>query len=174
MKLGTKLIALLLVLAGALFFTSCGSSKQSRKISRYQEKTYIKLKEELPEATVTIVNDSIKVLFPNHLLFKTGSADLNESVNVTFERFGKVLNKYDRTKILINGYTDNTGNREFNKQLSQKRADNTLVRLVQAKVDNGRLYAWGHGETNPLGSNETESGREKNRRVEFIVLYAID
>jgi len=174
MKLSIKFISLLLVVLGSLMITSCGSTKNYKKISKYQQKTYIKLKEELPEATVTIVNDSIKVLFPNHLLFKTGASDLNESVNVTFERFGRVLNKYDRTKILINGYTDNTGNKEFNQQLSQKRADNALSRLVIAKVDKDRLYAWGHGQSNPIGSNDNESGREKNRRVEFIVLYAMD
>lgn len=169
MKLSIKFFSFCLLLLSSVLFISCGSSKKG--ISRYQEKTYKKLKEELPEATVTIVNDSIKVLFPNHLLFKTGSAELNQNVNVTFMRFGKVLNKYHKTKILINGYTDNTGNKEANMALSQKRAESALNKLLDAKVKQDRLFSWGHGENNPREKNDTEAGREKNRRVEFIVLY---
>lgn len=169
MKISIKFFSFCLLLISSVLFVSCGSSKKG--VSKYQEKTYKKLKKELPEASVTIVNDSIKVLFPNHLLFKTGSADLNETVNPTFVRFSKVLNKYNKTKILINGYTDNTGNKDANHVLSQKRAESALKKLVDVKVTQKRLFSWGHGENNPRAKNDTESGREQNRRVEFIVLY---
>lgn len=134
-------------------------------------RTYKELKEKLPEATVTIVSDSIKVLFPEHLMFATSSAEINQTFYSKMANFGKILNKYSKTSILINGYTDNTGASESNVKLSNERALAAKSSLINEKVATARLFSWGHGSKDPVATNSTPEGRQKNRRVEFVVLY---
>jgi len=167
MKQSLSLIALL---ASIVLLISCGAGKHNKK-QRQLNQTYKSLKKELPEAQVTMVHDTIKIMFPESVLFPTGSAEINESFMPKMEVFAKVLNKYEKTSILINGYTDNTGTPQLNQSLSNNRAINSKKTLNKYNVPNSRMYHWGRGESNPIASNDTPEGRKKNRRVEFIVLY---
>lgn len=133
---------------------------------------YEVLKEELKEAEITKLQDTIKVIFPNHLMFNTGSSEIFASIQSLFVRFGKALNQYDKTQILISGHTDNTGDENRNVDLSLQRALAAKTKLVSESVDSNRLFTWGVGSRVPLASNAVEEGRARNRRVEFIVLYA--
>lgn len=137
-------------------------------------KTYKELKQELPDATVTLLNDSIKVLFPENLMFATNSANINSEFTPKMITFAKILNRYNKTSVLINGYTDNTGSAEINNKLSYDRANTAKVALEQQSVEKSRLHSWGHGSKDPLATNNTPEGRQKNRRVEFVVLYNVD
>jgi outer membrane protein OmpA-like peptidoglycan-associated protein len=170
----TKIKGLMLVLLSAIacmLIVSCSASRKVNKQKAYIKNSYNAIKKEIPNADVTIVNDTIKVLFPNHLLFKSSSATINDAIEPTFVRFSKVLGKYKKTKILINGYTDNTGTSEVNLDLSQKRAESAKAKLIAYQVKESRLFAWGHGSKNPIADNQTEDGKTRNRRVEFIVVY---
>ena len=169
MKVLSKIV---LVILSSLLLFSCAGKKKQKTV--YMGKTYKELKRDLPDATVTIVNDSIKVLFPENLMFATGSAELNQSFGPKMKTFAGILNKYHKTSILINGYTDNTGSVELNNKLSNDRANAAKLSLISESVNKGRLHSWGHGSNDPIGSNETVEGRQKNRRVEFIVLYNVD
>jgi outer membrane protein OmpA-like peptidoglycan-associated protein len=167
-----KRILLLWVLPFLAVLYSCNSQKKmAKKQHTYMEAAYMELKGAVNEAEVTILNDTVKVLFPEHLLFKKSSAEINEATSPLMQRFATALNKYPKTSILINGYTDITGGEEINGKLSQNRADSARGMLKRFAVENARMYTWGLGSANPIGDNNTEAGRRRNRRVEFIILY---
>lgn len=157
----------------AIFLFACNPQKRlAKKKHEYMESMHVAMKEVINEAEVTILNDSVRILFPEHLLFKTGEATIPEASIPLMERFATLLQKYDRTNVLINGYTDITGGYDLNKKLSQRRADTARVILENFEVAKRRNYTWGFGIKNPIGDNNTEEGRRKNRRVEFIMLYS--
>ena len=90
----------------------------------------------------------------------------------SMHRFANALNKFHHTNVLITGYTDSVGTDEYNNRLSSERADTAKASLVQLTVLPERIKTWGMGKRYPIASNETEEGRAKNRRVEFIILLA--
>ena len=75
-------------------------------------------------------------------------------------------------KVRIEGHTDSRADDAFNIDLSQRRAGNVLKYLVEAGIAPDRLVSEGFGETRPVDTNETDAGRENNRRVEFVILDA--
>lgn len=156
---------------GIALMTSCAASKKSTSHQTYMNKQYQELKDVLNEAEVSIIKDSVKVIFPNNVLFASSSDQLNERVKPMFTQFADVLNRYNKTKILITGHTDNTGAADYNRQLSEKRAMSAKQLLNENKVSNDRMFTWGLADRNPLGPNTTEAGKAKNRRVEFVILY---
>jgi len=171
MKIKLLLVIILPILG--LFLFSCNSQKKfARKKSEYMKSLYAVTKDAINEAEVTILNDSVKVLFPEHLLFKKGEAYIPDESMPLVERFANLLQKHHRTNILINGYTDNTGGFDLNKQLSKRRADTVRIVLEDLEIEKRRIYTWGLGIQNPIGDNDTEDGKRKNRRVEFIILYS--
>jgi outer membrane protein OmpA-like peptidoglycan-associated protein len=84
-----------------------------------------------------------------------------------------VLNKYPDTDILVEGDTDATGSAEYNVALSERRAQSVTNYLTSLSVASSRIGMVGLGETNPVASNDTEYGRQQNRRVE-IAIFAND
>jgi len=81
-----------------------------------------------------------------------------------------LLKKYPQIQIKIQGHTDNVGTHARNQQLSERRAQSVVNYLVNKGVLNERLTAEGFGETKPIDTNQTKQGRQKNRRVEFVIL----
>ena len=166
-----RLISAALLLL-AITAASCGGTKKITKQQRNAlEDTYESFKRELPEATVTMDGDKVKVVLAEAVLFKINSAEINEDYLPSLGKMAKVLNKYPQTSIIISGFTDITGTEEFNKTLSEKRANSAKTVLVKESVASDRIYAWGLGAKNPVASNDTELGRKQNRRVEFVVMY---
>jgi outer membrane protein OmpA-like peptidoglycan-associated protein len=163
-----KTFTILCLSLACLLLFSCSVRK---KKSTYMNKTYNELKTNFPEAQVTIVHDSIKVIFPNNVLFEIGASDVKSGFDEKLNRFAGIINKYDKTNLLITGYTDNSGEIDKNLKLSLDRAENVKKKLLSNQVKEKRLFTWGLGEKNPISSNETEEGKAKNRRVEFVVLY---
>lgn len=167
-------IALATLMPIFLLLYSCNSQQRlAKKKHQYMEQIYVDVKSAINQAEVTIINDSLKVLFPSNLLFETNGANINTQTYPVMERFANVLIKYTQTDVLVNGYTDNTGTYEVNKILSKERADSASALLIHYKVPASRLSFWGHGSNNAIGDNNTEEGRARNRRVEFIILYKV-
>jgi outer membrane protein OmpA-like peptidoglycan-associated protein len=101
--------------------------------------------------------------------FKSGSADLLVESHATLDKVAESAKKYPSLKLRVEGHTDTTGNSDANQALSQKRADAVRDYLVSsAGVPADQITAVGFGQTHPIDSNATASGRAKNRRVEFI------
>lgn len=133
--------------------------------------TYTDIKNAVNEADVQLLNDTVKVVFSNNVLFDFASATIKDNMYPAFDRFAKALNAHNKTEVLICGYTDSIGTADRNSNLSQRRADSAKNLLVYYKVKDNRMYTWGLGAKNPVLPNNTEQGRQKNRRVEFVILY---
>jgi OOP family OmpA-OmpF porin len=102
--------------------------------------------------------------------FKTGSADITKNSNVVLDKVVQVLTDYPDVRIEISGHTDNVGKPEFNRELSQKRADAVKQYLINKGIKPERLTAVGFGLEKPIADNKTAAGKAKNRRTEFRLL----
>ena len=142
-------------------------------IGRHMDKQAEELKKDLEGATVERVGEGILITFDSGLLFRLDSYQLQEATINNLEQLAKTLNKYEDTDILIEGHTDSSGEDEYNQSLSEKRASEVEDYLVQQQVKNSRITTKGYGEKQPLQSNETEAGRNSNRRVE-VAIFAND
>lgn len=102
--------------------------------------------------------------------FNPGSADIGASAIGLVGSIAEVLAQCPAMALEIAGYTDSQGSEEGNRALSQARAEAVLVALQVRRVDVSRMKAVGYGESRPIADNETEEGREANRRIEFSVI----
>ncbi len=103
------------------------------------------------------------------VLFETDRAVLKPGAELSLAKLADFLQEHPDRKVLIEGHTDNRGSEEYNRQLSQRRAE-AVARALQAQgVSAGRITATGLGENYPVASNDTASGRQQNRRVEVII-----
>ena len=105
------------------------------------------------------------------ILFGTGSAVLSPESTPTLADIGRTLQQHATLRLRIEGHTDNTGTPEGNQTLSQQRAESVRAFLMaEYDVAPDRLEAIGMGQSMPAASNETEEGRQTNRRVELVRL----
>jgi OOP family OmpA-OmpF porin len=102
--------------------------------------------------------------------FATGSAKITKGSNKVLDKAVQVLVDYPDVKMEIGGHTDNVGKEEFNKELSQKRAESVKEYLVGKGIAADRLTAVGYGMDKPLTSNKTKADKAKNRRTEFTLI----
>ena len=109
------------------------------------------------------------VLIKN-IFFDFGKATLREASFADLNRLVDLLDKYPKMTIEISGHTDNVGSDAANQALSQNRAKSVLDYLASKGVAGDRLVAKGMGEAKPVATNDTEEGRQKNRRVEFTII----
>jgi outer membrane protein OmpA-like peptidoglycan-associated protein len=99
--------------------------------------------------------------------FKFNSAEITRKSYPVLDRAAKVLTDYPDVRIEIQGHTDNKGKPEYNKDLSQRRAESVKNYFISKGIDQSRLTATGYGQEVPIADNKTNRGRAKNRRVEF-------
>jgi outer membrane protein OmpA-like peptidoglycan-associated protein len=105
----------------------------------------------------------------NNIYYKTNSAELEPISIAVIEQFTKYLKDNPTIKIKIVGYTDNVGKDQDNLALSKDRAFTVMQTLQQDGISADRLSFQGMGAANPVSSNNTEEGRQQNRRTEFII-----
>lgn len=106
----------------------------------------------------------------NNIFFETGSATLKPESFSELNRVVEFMENNPSVKIELGGHTDNVGNDDFNMKLSQDRVNSVLSYLKSKNVDESRIVAKGYGESKPIADNDTEEGKQKNRRVQFIIL----
>ena len=106
----------------------------------------------------------------NNIFFDFDKATLRSESAAELERLGKLLTDNPNMKIEISGHTDSKGADDYNKKLSQSRAQSVVDYLVQKGIDKARLIAKGYGKTSPIATNDTDEGRQMNRRTEFEIL----
>jgi outer membrane protein OmpA-like peptidoglycan-associated protein len=105
------------------------------------------------------------------IYFDSGSDTIRPESTGTLMQIGRMLEQNPDLRIRIEGHTDNVGNAEMNRTLSERRARSVMTYLVNEHgVDANRLEAVGLGQDNPVASNDTEAGRQNNRRVELVRL----
>ncbi len=106
----------------------------------------------------------------NNIVYNTNSADLKHEAKVTIEAFAEFLKLNKTLKVAIHGHTDSVGDPKFNQKLSENRAESVYKYLISLGINPDRLSHKGFGETRPVASNNTEEGRAKNRRTEFVII----
>lgn len=105
----------------------------------------------------------------DRLAFETGSATLQPSSTAQLRNIADILNCYPNVNVKVGGYTDNVGEPASNLRLSQARADNTRQAVLANGIDRARVEAEGYGEQHPVASNDTDAGRQRNRRIDLRV-----
>jgi outer membrane protein OmpA-like peptidoglycan-associated protein/tetratricopeptide (TPR) repeat protein len=110
-----------------------------------------------------------KVIMKN-VFFETDHYDLMDESKIELNKLTDLLTKNPAVKIEIGGHTDNVGKHEYNVTLSENRAKSVMTYLLENGISPDRLSYKGYGETQPIDSNETETGRANNRRTEFKVM----
>lgn len=132
------------------------------------------LRQELQGTGVSVktVGEKIVLVMPGNITFSTNSYTIKDSFKPVLTSVSKVLKKYDKTYVQIVGYTDNTGTASINNTLSYNRANAVANYLKLKGVSANRMLIEGKGSKNPIASNSTASGREKNRRVEITLVQA--
>ncbi|MBM2816227.1 MAG: hypothetical protein HW421_2989 [Ignavibacteria bacterium] len=105
-----------------------------------------------------------------NVYFNTNSDNLKSESNKAIQNVYALMKKNPKMKIELRGHTDSKGSKDKNLTLSQDRADAVRNALIEKGIDASRIKAVGFGDTMPVADNQTEEGRAKNRRTEFIVL----
>jgi outer membrane protein OmpA-like peptidoglycan-associated protein len=119
--------------------------------------------------SVTRVGDQIILNMPSNITFAVDKATVQPQFNETLVSVGLVLKKFNQTIVDVYGYTDSSGDDNYNLDLSQRRAVAVATVLSSQGIDQRRFYIDGRGEEDPIASNATESGRAQNRRVEIQI-----
>ena len=136
-------------------------------------------KEELKEVDVQVLKGVVYISLADNMLYKSGSYEINDRAAETLSKIAKIITDYKDYDVLIEGNTDNVPiskpNIRNNWDLSCLRAS-SVVQALQNKygVDPKRLTAGGRGEYNPLQSNNTELGKQRNRRTQIIITPKLD
>ena len=138
-------------------------------IGKKMDKQAEEIKEEVPGAKVERVGEGIVVEFSNAVLFGFDQSDISSQAETTLNDLITILNKYPDTDLEIQGHTDNTGTADYNMGLSQRRAQSVANYLTNHNISSRRVKTIGFGETAPKYSNDTETGRSQNRRVNFLI-----
>ncbi|AGH42785.1 OmpA family protein [Paraglaciecola psychrophila] len=141
-------------------------------IGSYMDKQEEEFREELADSGVEVYRegDSIRLSIPGNITFATGSDAIVTGFYPVLEDVAKVLNRYDKTKLSIEGHTDSVGDVNSNRKLSMQRANSVAVYLQATSVEANRLQTLGMGESKPIADNATAQGRQANRRVELRVI----
>jgi len=129
------------------------------------------LKQNIKGATVERVGEGIQVTFDSGLLYGFDSDVVRPTAQTNLHELAASLGKYPGTDLVIIGHTDQVGTSAYNQSLSERRSGAAARYLASEGVTGSRIQTWGLGETSPVASNDTESGRAANRRVE-VAIYA--
>jgi outer membrane protein OmpA-like peptidoglycan-associated protein len=113
--------------------------------------------------------DLLAVTLKGDVSFATNSSVVLPGVYSELDRIASSLSQYPQTLVRIEGHTDSVGGEEFNMDLSRRRAEAVKNLLVQRKVDGSRMEVVAFGETSPVATNDTEAGRQMNRRVVIMI-----
>ncbi len=114
-------------------------------------------------------NNAVRIVMTGQTAFETDSATIKPGFQPTMDKLADTVIRYGKTALTITGHTDSRGTPKHNIDLSQRRAQAVYDYFVSKDVNAARLVAMGKGETEPVATNNSESGRRQNRRVEILV-----
>ncbi len=141
-------------------------------VGAYMDVQESKLREQLQGTGVSVIRegDNIRLVMPGNITFQSDSYNLRSTFYPILNSVGQVLAKYADTTIRLSGHTDNTGSRQYNQVLSERRADSVAEHLQTRQVNRNRLLVQGEAFDQPIADNRTAEGRAQNRRVELYIL----
>ena len=136
-------------------------------------------KEEMKEVDVQVLKGVVYISLADNMLYKSGSYEINSRAAETLSKIAKIIKDYKDYDVLIEGNTDDVPikreNIRNNWDLSALRASSVVQALQNDYgVDPKRLTAGGRGEYNPIASNDTELGKQRNRRTQIIITPKLD
>jgi len=131
------------------------------------------LQDKLPNARVERVGEGIAVTFDSGILFDVNQATLRSAAQQNLGDLALSLEEYEGTDVLVVGHTDSSGDAAYNQALSERRSSAARTFLLGAGLEAARVTAIGRGEEEPIDTNDTDMGRQANRRVE-IAIFASD
>ena len=160
--------------------------EESQQKNSELEQEYQQLNEQMSgelgskDMQISRLQNAIKLSINSQLLFPSGRWDMPDSAKRSIAKVAAILAPHQTTKIVVNGYTDNTPigpglmkeGVTSNLILSQKRADTVMQYMISQGVKPSLISAQGFGEANPVASNDTPEGRAQNRRVELTLASA--
>ena len=120
-------------------------------------------------ADVVKTENGLQVYLKNDILFSVNSAALSTEAMKTLTDLNRVLKKYPKNRIVVQGFTDSTGSDEYNLTLSEQRAQAVYNYLLANGLKTLSITYVGYGKAYPIASNDTEEGRAKNRRVVLTI-----
>ncbi len=156
-------------LLGAILGAAVGGAAGAI-IGNYMDKQAAEMQRDIEGAEVQRIGEGIKITFDSGILFDIDKSDLRPVSKTNLGDLGKILNKYPDTNILIEGHTDDTGSDDHNMTLSKDRAQSVSFYMATLDVKSARFSTAGYGETQPIVTNDTLEGRQKNRRVDIAVM----
>ncbi|WP_286233807.1 OmpA family protein [Thalassotalea sediminis] len=141
-------------------------------IGDYMDKQEAEFREELSGSGIDVVRegDNIRLVMPSNITFATNQSYISTGFHATLNDVAKVLRKYEKTLLSIEGHTDSTGSHQYNQTLSLQRAQSVKDYLIQRNIVNNRLKVTGYGEGKPLVNNNSAQNRALNRRVEIQII----
>ncbi len=142
--------------------------RKTKRISYYCFDDFVIKEDKGDEVTEALLNEK-KYTFEAALLFDTGKSALKEASKSAIVALGNALLQNKTIQLEIGGHTDQIGDDASNQSLSEQRAKVVYDALIAQGVPTTQITWKGYGETQPIDSNDTESGRQKNRRVECRV-----
>ncbi|WP_258807839.1 OmpA family protein [Pseudidiomarina sp. CB1] len=171
--------------AGALIGKGTGDHDKSRyvwgaavgalagsAIGNYMDRQEQQFREELSGSGVQVIRDgdNIRLQLPSNITFATDSSQIASNFDPILVDVARVLQQYEKTTMVVEGHTDSTGSADYNQQLSESRAWSVSNHLARNGVDTRRITIIGYGESQPVATNDTASGRQLNRRVELRIV----
>lgn len=141
-------------------------------IGAYMDAQEAELREQLQGTGVQVRRngDQLDLIMPGNITFNTNEFSIRQDFYPVLDSVAQVLYKFVDTRLQVVGHTDSTGARDYNYNLSNRRATSVSNYLASRGVDQGRLINQGMGPDQPIASNDTESGRAMNRRVELQIV----
>lgn len=141
-------------------------------VGYYMERQAKQLEQQMAGTGVTVTpnpNGNIDLVMPGNITFAFDDATLNSSFKPTLDKLAATMNEYNQNTITIAGHTDSKGSASYNQKLSRDRAYSVANYLTARGVSSNRIKVVAYGESAPIASNDTEAGRQQNRRVELTI-----
>jgi outer membrane protein OmpA-like peptidoglycan-associated protein len=140
-------------------------------VGAYMDRQEEQLRRSMEGTGIGVQRDGNDIVLnmPSSVTFGFDSSELTSSATNALNDVAGVLTEYSETRINIAGHTDSTGDAGYNQQLSERRAQAVGQYLGRSGVASSRLNMQGYGENQPVASNDSESGRAQNRRVELTL-----
>lgn len=141
---------------------------QARQDAQAFQRETEQLRRELEDMTTRKTDQGIVLNLPE-VMFEFGEYNLKSGAEGDLDRLAEFMRQYPQREIRIQGHTDSVGDEEYNRELSQRRANAVKQYLVAQGVEASRVATIGRGEAMPVASNDTAAGRQLNRRVEILI-----